>query len=345
MTSQTPDPYQPKRSRSRAAALAVAAAAKSTSMPARTAYMNRIGRRGGFTLVEVLVVIGIIGLLIAVLLPALAAVRRKAATAACAANLRELGNLAATWAGDHDGFLPLAGEVNTPVEGSPRFDVGFDDAGRRRYDYLPESAGYVPNNASDFLPAMVRLAAGPDRAAALEDSSSDWAVDVRPVARVAGLLDCPGVDRSHLWANRGKSGFPGAISITEGERIALGWDTTSDYATNGGLLGFQHDSTRSHRAYRGQLSRVRTPARMALAGDGDGDFTSWTPAADRPGGRATLRDVLERTGEVTFWGLRRLPQLDADRHDSRANMAFVDGHVGAVPVDAEALSRVDLLQE
>ncbi|MBC8106434.1 MAG: type II secretion system protein [Anaerolineae bacterium] len=69
---------------------------------------NRKSR--GFTLVELLVVIGIIAVLIGILLPTLSRARVKSRTVACAAQLKDIGNLFRIYLNDHKNRLP---HVNT----------------------------------------------------------------------------------------------------------------------------------------------------------------------------------------------------------------------------------------
>lgn len=59
----------------------------------------------GFTLVELLVVIGIIALLVSMLLPALNKARESAQSVACASNMRQIGTMFANYVADH-GWLP-----------------------------------------------------------------------------------------------------------------------------------------------------------------------------------------------------------------------------------------------
>lgn len=65
-------------------------------------------KTAGFSLVELLVVIGVISTLVGILLPALSSARAAAQRAVCASNLRQLATAAHLYAADNQGFLPPA---------------------------------------------------------------------------------------------------------------------------------------------------------------------------------------------------------------------------------------------
>ena len=82
-------------------------------------------RRAGFTLVELLVVIGIIAILVAILLPALNQAKRKAQSVACMSNERQIYQAILMFAQDNKGQMPRPYKVDeTAMTGTaPNFNI------------------------------------------------------------------------------------------------------------------------------------------------------------------------------------------------------------------------------
>jgi prepilin-type N-terminal cleavage/methylation domain-containing protein/prepilin-type processing-associated H-X9-DG protein len=80
--------------------------------------MMRGRNRPAFTLVELLVVIGIIAVLIAILMPALNRARSAANLIKCQSNLRQVYNAVSIYVNENGGFLPRASDVSGGPSGT-----------------------------------------------------------------------------------------------------------------------------------------------------------------------------------------------------------------------------------
>jgi prepilin-type N-terminal cleavage/methylation domain-containing protein len=75
--------------------------------------INRFGRPPAFTLIELLVVIAIIAILAALLLPAMAAAKRRAIVAECQSNFHQVYVASLIYANDYHDYFPIYGIVNS----------------------------------------------------------------------------------------------------------------------------------------------------------------------------------------------------------------------------------------
>lgn len=132
----------------------VRSASTSVEQPA-----TRKRKRNAFTLVELLVVIGIIAVLIAILLPVLRVARDQARRTACASNLHQIYTAIVMYTNDNRQMLPYADDFNPRIAAVGMLDFGMMDftAGT----LLP----YVARDTGSRQAMFLCPSDGPDRVA------------------------------------------------------------------------------------------------------------------------------------------------------------------------------------
>ena len=297
--------------------------------------------RTAFTLVELLVVIGIIALLISLLLPALAKVKEASLRTACASKLKTITLAAQLHSGDHRGYYPLAGVLPGWIPSH------LDDTYSTKYDYFGSTAPFAK------FPAPITFALSLDmsRRHVLEHSDNTYLGPEETEA--AGFIKnflCP----SHASSTEVIPQLPllwvCQDSLIPGNYIA--YTQAQSYVFNEAIVGWEDSVTKGR--LRGKASMVRQPALTMFACDGlMGKVSESRIPWDSGTGMSTLYNISQYppvTMADAFKGdgnpgdkAGDHENFDLRRHAGKLNVGFCDGHVETRFITVKDLSKIYLL--
>ncbi len=257
-------------------------------------------RRGGFTLIEVLVVVAIIALIISILLPSLAAARAQARTTVCGSNEKQIGLAMSLFSAQHQGRVPRgisrhgAPDASGPVNWVRMVSRMFGDKNSyaANFNRVPVEKHEVfscPQRSQEyggnFLDFVVN-SADPRGPITLEPCKQN------PTA--GSWYEVEGVTKIDAWE------FPGE-TVYVMDAVQESWNITDPNNSNGTLRGIREN-----------IDRIRKPEPPTETG------FDWF---DMAGGK-TLPTYLQWTNTTT-----RAPRAALTMHRTGSNGVFVDGHV------------------
>jgi prepilin-type processing-associated H-X9-DG protein/prepilin-type N-terminal cleavage/methylation domain-containing protein len=271
-------------------------------------------RRGGFTLIEMLVVIAIIVVLISLLMPAVAAARNAANSVQCQSNLRQLG-LAVLQYRDQNGSFPQYRAEYPPI-------VNAYGVVRPRWQWIlaPYIGGWAQN------PDAI-VAAGP----------VDTTYTLVPLDNKA--LICPAMDSSSSFTYSIRNGSYGYnFGYLGNNRTLVDGDNTTPTlrypitSVKEASRTIAFGDSRGGGIPHGGHSMTLDPPHMVLRGDNlFVDSPYWLQA---PFNGTPLRGV-NPYGPDEGTADAPMPFSPAQaRHAGKANVVFLDGHVESLSLTA-----------
>ena len=260
--------------------------------------------RHAFTLVELLVVIGIIALLMSMLLPALGKARESAREVQCASNLRQFGIGFTMYVDRNKGLMPSDG----PEDGdSPAAAI-----------QAPDGRGW--QSEALWFNAIPPLLGGKSYSQLQEDAAAPGGERL-PVEGDNNVFVCPGtsVASGPVATAGGLNGPYFVVWGRVGATAAVPRDTFTCYAYNSKLVSGNPGGLKMSRLRPGSEVVLMIEKRMR-GGEATAADNAYYQSQGGPANRITSRALNRIKGDWQRFAARH-------RKDTGGNLLFADGHV------------------